>query len=174
VVLDDLAEDQLPLAPGIAGVHDLVHVLALEELSDQADPVRHAGLGLDLELLGQDRERVQGPALVDGVEFLGRQQLEQVPDAERHEVVVAFPVAVALAESAQRCDDVARDARFLGDDQRLAHAFSRLSESPLIASRWRGGKLMRHAARPTGAVVAARAQPGPQRRPAPGGPHNLP
>jgi len=117
--LEDLAEDQLALAPGVAGVHDRLDVLAREQLLDRADALRLALLLLQLELPRKDGERVERPALVLGVDVLGREQLDDVAHRERDDAVVRLPVAVVLGESAQRGDDVARDARLLRDDQRF-------------------------------------------------------
>jgi len=38
-VLHDVAEDQLALAPGVAGVHQAVDVLALEQSQQQIEPL---------------------------------------------------------------------------------------------------------------------------------------
>jgi hypothetical protein len=70
-------------------------------------------------LLGQDRQRVQGPALVLLVHLLGREQLEEVPHREGHDPRIALEVAVAVGEATEDLRDVARDARLLGDDQGL-------------------------------------------------------
>src|SRR5690606_19752761 len=94
-----------------------------------------AGLGLGLELGGDDREVVERPAPVALVDLLGLEQLEQVPHRPREDVPVALVVAVVLLEPAQRSGDVARHARLLGDDEGLGHSLYPLGEAPAGAGR---------------------------------------
>jgi hypothetical protein len=120
--LDDLPEDQLALAAGIAGVHQPVDVLALQQLLEGSDAVRLPLLLLELVARRDHRQVGEGPALVLGIDLLGLEQLEEVTHGEAHDVVVALPEAVLLPETSQRRDDVASHARLLGDDQGLGHA----------------------------------------------------
>jgi len=136
-VARDLAEDQLALAAGVAGVDEAVHVVALRELLDHADAVRLPLLLLELERLGQDREHVERPALVLVVDLFRLEQLEQVPDREGHDEAIALPVALVLGESAQRRRDVARDARLLRDHESLGHRSPHPSGFPPRPQGWR-------------------------------------
>ena len=60
----------LLVATGVAGVDHALDVVALEQLLDGADPLGLALLRLGLELLGNDREVGQRPALVLGIDLL--------------------------------------------------------------------------------------------------------
>jgi hypothetical protein len=119
--IDDLAEDQLAFTTSVAGVHDAFHVVALQQLADGADAVALSLLLLELEALRKDGKIGEGPALVLGIDLLGRQQLEQMADRERDHVVVALPEPIVFLEAAERGGDVASDARLLGDDERFGH-----------------------------------------------------
>jgi hypothetical protein len=120
-LLDDLAEDQLALAPGVAGVHHGVDVVARQQLLDRPDALALPGLAPVLEPLGEDRQGVQRPALVAGIDLLGREELVEVTDGEGDDVVVALEVAVVVGEAAQRTRNVPGDARLLGDDEGFGH-----------------------------------------------------
>ena len=71
---------------------------------------------------GEDRQDLERPGLVLLVDLLGLEQLEEVPDGEGDDVVVALEVAVVLFEAAQDPGDVLGHARFLGNDEGLRHA----------------------------------------------------
>jgi hypothetical protein len=107
-VLDDLAEDQLALAAGVAGVHDLGDVFAREQLLDGADALALALLGLEAELRGNDGERVEGPALVLVVDLLRCEQLEEVA---QQRLVVLLGRRQALDGLARNDEDVGRGLR---------------------------------------------------------------
>ena len=49
--------------------------------------------------------------------FLGRRQLEQVPDRRREHVIVAFKIVVVTLETAQRARDITGHGRLFGNDQ---------------------------------------------------------
>ena len=81
--LQDELEDQLALAPGVAGVDELVDVLAAHR-GVQA-PQLLAGLRvarLVAELVRQDRQVLEAPALVTGVVRVGIDLLDEVSDGE--------------------------------------------------------------------------------------------
>ena len=64
-VLDDLPEDQLAFAPGIARVHERVDIFPSVQLLDRPDAVALALLRLDLErAVRKDGKDVEGPRLV--------------------------------------------------------------------------------------------------------------
>ena len=114
---DDLPEDQLALAPRVAGVDDPIHVLALEQLLDDANALALTLLLLDLEAIRDDRQHIESPPLELLVELLGLQQLEEVAHREAHQIGVALPVAFLLRESSEGPGDVAGDTGLLGDDE---------------------------------------------------------
>ena len=118
-IVDDLAEDQLALATGVAGVDDAIHVLALQESADGPDALTLALLGLVAEGLGQDRQDFQRPGLELLIHLLGGQQFEEVPDREGDHVVVVLKIAVVVREPVEDLGDVPGHARLFSDDQRL-------------------------------------------------------
>jgi hypothetical protein len=120
-VVHDLPEDQLALAPGVAGVDHVVHVLARQQLLDGPDPLALARLGPVPELLRQDRKGVQGPTLVLLVDLFRGEQLEEMAHGEGDDVGVALEVAVVVLEVAEHRRDVAGHARLLGDDEGFGH-----------------------------------------------------
>ena len=120
-MLLDQPEDQLALAPGVAGVDQLGDVLALDQLHDRVE----ARLGLvdrvQLEVRRDHRQVREAPLAALDVVLLRRLDLEQVADRRRDDVVLALEVLVVLVELAgdgrQRAHDVLRDRRLLGNDQ---------------------------------------------------------
>ena len=79
--LVDVREDKFALAPGVAGIDDLVEVLAGQELLQVVEALLGGLDGLQLELLGNDRQHLQPPeAILLLVNVLGHQQLDQVAD----------------------------------------------------------------------------------------------
>src|SRR2546430_4056385 len=122
--LVDVGEDQLALTPGVAGVDDAVDVLALHQLVDLLELLLRLRVArLELELLGQDREVVHPPALELLVVGLGVFQPDEMADGEGDDSVVGLPVAVlrGLEGTRERVDDVPRNGRLFGDDERLGH-----------------------------------------------------
>ena len=123
--LVDVGEDQLALAPGVAGVHDL-------SISASCISLWMAGscffgplvVGDELELLGQDRQVGEAPLLQLRVVGVGLGQAHEVADRPGDHVLVAHEVGLVLRllEGArQRRREVARHRRLLGDDEGLAH-----------------------------------------------------
>ncbi len=124
----DVGEDQLALAPGVAAVDHLVHVVALEQPLDHVKLLAAARLGAQLELLGQHRQGLDRPALQRRVVVLGLGQLDQVADRPGHDLVAGFEVALVLLEgAAQGLGIVLTDRRLLCDDQSLPHRRGRVA-----------------------------------------------
>ena len=123
--LVDVGEDQLALAPGVAGVHHHVHVLARHQPVDRVQLLLRAlVVGDELELLGDDRQVREAPLLQLRVICLGLGEPHQVPDRPGDQVAVALQVGLVLRlfEAAwQRRRDVAPDGRFLGYNECGAH-----------------------------------------------------
>jgi hypothetical protein len=119
-----VGEDQLALAPGVAGVDHAVDVLALQQLVDHVQLLlRFRVARPDLELGRDDGQGVELPRLPRRVVVLRVGELEQVPDGEGDDVPVAFVERLVVVEAAgKRVDDVARNGRLFGDDQGLHRA----------------------------------------------------
>jgi hypothetical protein len=81
-VLHDVAEDQLALAPGIAGVDDVGHLAAPEHFRERLELVLGLLDGLEIEVRRQHRQVLEGPAAALDVEFLGALISSRWPTAE--------------------------------------------------------------------------------------------
>ena len=120
-VLLDQAEDQLALAPRVAGVDERAHVLApgLPHHGVQA----RLGLvhRLQLEVRRNHRQVGEAPLAALDVVLLGRLDLHQVADGAGDDVALVLEMLVVLVELAgngrEGAHDVLRDRWFLCDDQ---------------------------------------------------------
>ena len=126
-LLVQVGEDQLPLAAGVAGVDDLLDVLAAELFGDHRHLLARALVAHDeLEALGHDRQVGHAPALVLGVVRVGLGELHEVPDRPRDHVLGTLEEALALLEGPrQHAREVLPDGGLLGDQQRLGHGGQR-------------------------------------------------
>ena len=109
-VADDVAEDELALAPGIACVHQLGYVLALGQFQHLAQSVRAAADGFQLHAFGHHGQVVHFPRqtlAVLGLRFL---LLYQVADGGGDDHSVPF-VAVHLAVALEFAELFAQHAR---------------------------------------------------------------
>ena len=120
-MLDDQPEDQLALAPGVAGVDQRVDVLALDQPCQQLEPVRALLDRLEIELGRDDRQVGERPLPALDLVLLRRRDLDQVADRRRQDELVALEVVALLGEAAQRPRDVGGHGGLLGDDQGFSH-----------------------------------------------------
>ena len=120
-VLNDVAEDQFPLAPGVTRVDELIDILALEELLQRLELVHALLARIQIEVRRNDGKIGQTPLALLGLEGLRARDFEQVPDRRRDDVLVALVVVVLPFQPAQRLRDVRRDRGFLCDNKRFAH-----------------------------------------------------
>ena len=119
--VEHVREDQLALAPGVAGVHDQLDVVALHELGDRLELALGRGaLGArhDVEVPGQDRQVGHLPALELVVVVLGRGELGEVADRPRDDGVgdPRDTFFWRLKRPVERLGDIDRDRLLLGDD----------------------------------------------------------
>ena len=115
-------EDQLALAAGVAAVHDLVDVVALDQPLQDVELLLVARVRPELELLGEDGQRLDRPALERLVVVLGLGQLDQVADRPRDDVLVRLEIALVLLEAAaERARIVLCHGRLFGDDKLFSH-----------------------------------------------------
>ncbi len=92
--LHDVAEDELALPPGVAGVDELADVLALEELQQRLETVLVLLDGLQREPRRDRRQVGEGPLAALHLLLFGHPDLEQVADCRRQHVAVALEVVV--------------------------------------------------------------------------------
>jgi hypothetical protein len=121
-MLQDVAEDQLPLAAGIAGIDEAGHVLAPDELDQQLEPRFGLLDRREVEARRNDGEMLERPAAGAGVVFFGSAQFEQMPYGRREDVIRALEVIAVPLETAERARDIRRDRWFLRDDELFAQA----------------------------------------------------
>jgi hypothetical protein len=126
-VLHDEAEDQLTLAPRVAGVDDAAHVLALDQLHHGVQPCLGLVDGRHVEVRRHHRQVGEAPLAPLDVELLRRLDLHQVAHGAGDHVVVVLEVVGVFLELAgafggrERPHDVLRHAGLLGNDDRLGH-----------------------------------------------------
>jgi len=117
-ILDDVFEDQLAFAAGIAGVDDLDDVLAADEFLQGVQLSLGVWEFLEGKFFRQDRELGDIPFLIGGIDFFGVADRNQVADGEGHDMPIPFVMGLGLGELAgQNLDDVCCDAGLFGDDE---------------------------------------------------------
>ena len=120
-VLDDVAEDQLALAPGVTGIDEAVHVLSFEQLLERLEPRQALLARQQVEVRRDDRQIGQTPLALLGLEGLGTGDFQQMPDRRGDHVLVAFVMVVLFFAAPERLGDVGRNGRFLRDDECFSH-----------------------------------------------------
>ena len=146
-LLVQVGEDQLALAPGVAGVDDEVVVVALQQALDDRHLLLRALVAHDeLELARHDRQVRHAPLLELVVVLVGLGELNEVADGPGDRVVGSLEPArglvagpgVLLERAREHAREVLSDGRLLGDDERLGHArrtIARGLEGPAGAAR---------------------------------------
>ena len=120
-VTDDVAEDELAFAPGVAGVDEPGDVLALHQPHEQLQALLVPLDRLEIEVRRDHRQVRKRPLAAFHLVGFGRRQLEQVPDRRREHALVALVVVAVPREAAERARDVVRDGGLFGDDEFLGH-----------------------------------------------------
>ena len=117
-VLDDVAKNQLPLAPGVAGIHEAVDVVALNQAQQHPQPRLALGDRLEVKMRGDVRQLVESPFAALDV-LIGRHDNRQQMAHGRgnHVVVVLEKVLRLVARRLEHTGDIGRDRRFLCDDK---------------------------------------------------------
>jgi hypothetical protein len=106
------------LAAGVTGVDHKLYVLAGQQLLQLVKTVLRGLDRLQLELLRDDRQRVQPPeAVLLLVDVLGHLQLDDVAHGGGDDVVVIFKVVPLLGDLAERARQIHRNRWFLRDDE---------------------------------------------------------
>ena len=127
--LVDIMEDQLAFASGVAGVDDGADVFAgqqfLEELEAVAvvtladDDLEDARAGGAVEVVGQDRQVLERPALELLVKVLRVIQSDDVADRRADHPAVVLEVVAGGLGDLEHLRQVGRDGRLFGDDEGL-------------------------------------------------------
>ena len=87
--LDQVAEDELALAAGVAGVDEGVHVGALDEALEELEPGFGFLDGPEVEVLGENGEVLEVPLAALDLDALGGGELDEVADGGGDDGLVA-------------------------------------------------------------------------------------
>ena len=129
-ILHDQPEDQLALAAGVAGVDQVAHILALDQLDQRVEPALGLVDGCQVEVRRHHRQVGKTPLAALDVVLVGGLDLHQVAHRRADHVAVVLEVVFMLVELAghggQRAHDVLGHAGLLGNDEGLAHGSDRI------------------------------------------------
>ena len=111
----DGAEDKLPLAPRVAGVDDLGHVLPAHEVPQQLELPGFVRFQREAPACGQDGQIVIAPLGVLFIVHIRARQLRQMPIAPAYKVAVSRKIAVVAFGRAQHGGDGLGDGGLFRD-----------------------------------------------------------
>ena len=111
----DGAEDKLPLAPCVAGVDDLGHVLPAHEVPQQLELFGFVRFQREAPACGQDGQIVIAPFCVLFIVHIRARQLRQMPEAPAYKVAVSRKIAVVAFGRAQHGGDGLGDGGLFRD-----------------------------------------------------------
>ena len=111
----DGAEDKLPLAPRVAGVDDLGHVLPAHEIPQQLELFCFVRFQREAPACGQDGQIVIAPLGVLFIVHIRARQLRQMPEAPAYKVAVSRKIAVVAFGRAQHGGDGLGDGGLFRD-----------------------------------------------------------
>jgi hypothetical protein len=118
---DDVAENQFPFAPGIAGVDQLGHVRALDEFFQRAQAALALFNRFEIEMRRDDRQALERPLALRGLDARRRHNGQQMADRGRDDELVVLEIIVAFLKLSDRLGDVAGDGRFFRNNEGFAH-----------------------------------------------------
>ena len=127
----DVAEDELPLAPGVRRADDGADLAAVHELFDHGK--LRAGLGqyLELHTLGQNGQVLRPPAPVALIQLLRLLERHQMPDGPRDHVAPARQASLSARGRAQHPRNIPRHGGLFRHHKDLIH-----SPGLLRGARW--------------------------------------
>ena len=111
----DGAEDKLPLAPRVAGVDHLAHVLPAHEVPQQLELFGFVRFQREVPACGQDGQIVIAPLGVLFIVHIRVGKLRQMPIAPAHKVAVSRKIAVVAFGRAQHGGDGLGDGGLFRD-----------------------------------------------------------
>ena len=111
----DGAEDKLPLAPRVAGVDHLAHVLPAHEVPQQLELFGFVRFQREVPACGQDGQIVIAPLGVLFIVHIRARQLRQMPEAPAYKVAVSRKIAVVAFGRAQHGGDGLGDGGLFRD-----------------------------------------------------------
>ena len=120
-VPDDVTEDELAFAPGVAGVDQAIDILAFDQPREQLQPALRLFDRFEVEMGRNDRQMGETPLAAFDLVGLGHLQLEQMSNGGRHHELVALKIVVMPIAAAERSRDIGGHRGFLGNDKSLGH-----------------------------------------------------
>ncbi len=125
----DVAENQLTLAAGVAGIDDEVDVLALRQLEDLLQAGFGVRDGIQIELVGDGREDVEIPRQLLAIRSHRHAQFDQVADGGSddggvvlEENIAAGSIFLELAKDlGEDPAEIGHDTGFFRDDECFSH-----------------------------------------------------
>ena len=111
----DGAEDKLPLAPRVAGVDDLGHILPAHEVPQQLELFGFVRFQREAPVCGQDGQIVVAPLGVLFIVHIRARQLRQMPIAPAYNAAVSRKIAVVPLLCAQHGGDRLGDGGLFRD-----------------------------------------------------------
>ena len=112
-----VAEDELALAPGVAGVHDLGHILPVHKVPHQQE-LRLLVSGHDIAPVFRNDGKIRKlPLGVFIVILLRAGQLRQMPQAPGDDPAVSFDISILAVSDAESGGDGLRHGRLFGDNE---------------------------------------------------------
>ena len=124
--LHEVAENEFPFTSGVACIDDAINVLALHEAQQRLVAIRTALDGLQLKLLGNNRQSGETPADLLAIHF-GHFQLQEVTHRRGDDVRFVLKIVLLLGKGRharcfrQRTGKVSGDTGFFSDDQNFGH-----------------------------------------------------
>ncbi len=133
-VLHDVAEDQLALAPGVAGVDHAGDVFAFEQLQQQLEPVLGALDRLDVEVRRDHRQVRERPLAAFHLYAFRGDEFEQMADGGGQYILPALEIIAVAGEAAQCARNVGGNGGLFGNDEFLGHGVRSAVERALVNS----------------------------------------
>ena len=104
-------------SPGVRGADDLLCHSVVDQSLDHLELLHRGARRLEPPLLRYHRQRVARPAPAPGRAVVVRLgEVHQVPQGPGDQIAVAFQKALPFLAGTQDSGDIARNARFFGDD----------------------------------------------------------
>ena len=115
-VLDDVAENEFTLAPGVAGIHERIDIFALDEFGEDFEPALGLLDGPQVEVRRDHGQGGEGPLTLLHLELFRDTQLQQMTHGRGENELVALEILVVFLEAPERLGDVAGDGRLFSND----------------------------------------------------------
>ena len=108
-VLYDVAENQFALAPRVACVNHVIHVLATQELCQRFEFRLRFRNRLEVKMRWNVRQVREAPFAAFDLVFLGNRQFEQMTDRRGDHILIVLMMVVFFHTAADRAGDVVSD-----------------------------------------------------------------